>query len=137
MVLKAVIGTAAGLAGLIGVLSAVPADMSQLRYIDRCVTQMMMPMPMGCGPYNIDLTKADEQKSYEEAILLFFLNGSSRVASLFVSLEPTEDIDQRLVALPAEKIGGKFELASVTSTSGSQVETAGLLQWLIAGIILV
>ncbi|TBG52563.1 hypothetical protein [Rhizobium leguminosarum] len=137
MVLKAVIGTVAGLAGLIGVLSAVPADMSQLRYIDRCVTQMMMPMPMGCGPYNIDLTKAGEQKSYEEAILLFFLNGSSRVASLFVSLEPTEDIDQRLVALPAEKIGGKLGLASVTSTSESQVETAGLLQWLIAGIILV
>ncbi|MBA1343921.1 MULTISPECIES: hypothetical protein [Rhizobium] len=138
MVLKAVIGTVAGIAGLIGILSAVPADMSQLRYIDRCVTQMMMPMPMGCGPYHIDITKADDvaktddQKSYEEALILLFLGGSSRGAQ-WTSLEtPIDDIDRREVAFPADKIGGTLELVSAApSKSTDEVEVAGILKWLI------
>ncbi|APO75235.1 hypothetical protein AM571_CH02426 [Rhizobium etli 8C-3] len=132
MVIKAVIGSIAVIATLIGLLSAVPADMSQLRYIDRCVTQMMMPMPMGCGPYNIDLTKADEQKSYEEALLLLFW--SSRAGGQWTSLEtPIDDIDRRLAALPADEIGGKLEMVSATSNNakGEEVEVAGLLKWII------
>ncbi|RVN50061.1 hypothetical protein [Sinorhizobium meliloti] len=138
MVIKAIIGSFAAVAALIGVASVVPADMSHLRYRDRCISQMMMPMPMGCGPYHIDITKADDvaktddQEPYEEALILFFLGGSSR-GSQWTSLEtPIDDIYRREGDFPADKIGGTLEMVSAApSKSTDEVEVAGLLKWLI------
>ncbi|RVH69155.1 hypothetical protein CN198_13900 [Sinorhizobium meliloti] len=141
MIIKALIGSVAAVAALVGVTSVIPADMSHLRYMDRCVTQMMMPMPMGCGPYHIELTKADDvaktddQKSYEEALLLLFWG--SRAGAQWTSLEtPIDDIDRRLVAFPADKIGGTLELVSAApNNSTEEVEVAGLLKWLAIGLL--
>ncbi|MGH0214364.1 hypothetical protein NKY66_10660 [Sinorhizobium meliloti] len=129
MVLKAVIGSVASVAALVALLSVVPADMSQLRYIDRCVTQQAMPIHR-CYP--LELTRADEQKSYEEALLLLFWSNRAGGAQ-FTSLEtPIDDIDRRLVALPADDIAGEYELVSAApNNSTGEVEVAGLLKWII------
>ncbi|WP_064815713.1 MULTISPECIES: hypothetical protein [unclassified Rhizobium] len=136
MVLKALIGSVAAVGSLVGLLSVVPADMSNLRYIDRCISQAMMPLPMGCGPYNTDLSKVSEQKSREEAILLFFLNSSSH-GTQWTKLEtPIDDIDRRVVSLPAAD-ASKELAASRSDASKGNVEVAGLLTKLLAIGILI
>lgn len=138
MVLKAIIGSVAGIAALVGVLSVVPADLSKLNYIDRCITQqMVMPIPMGCGPYNMEpaeaevSAKADEQKSYEEALILLFLGGSSRGAQWTSLQPPVDDIDRRIVALPADWITRTELAAKPKDHLDDKVEVAGLLKWIL------